>query len=114
LLGTLQSWASESKPGKLYAVIVGIKQFQDKKIPPLTISDKDAADFHKFLKVRGQYFSGTQISLLLNEQATRANVSKALRTDLRKAEKDDFVIIYLSGPGCLPVGRALATVPVLP
>jgi len=91
--------AADREKGSLYAVIIGIKQFKDPKIPPLTISDKDASDFCKFLKEREGYFSKAHISLLLNEQATRANVSKALRHDLRRAGKDDFVLIYLSGHG---------------
>jgi len=94
-----EAWAVQRDKGALYAVIVGIKTFKDPKIPPLTISDKDAADFHKFLKERENYFSKAQLTVLLNEKATRANVSKALRQDLRKAGKDDVVIIYLSGHG---------------
>jgi len=85
--------------GDLYAVVIGIKTFQDPQVPPLNISDKDAEDFYKFLKASEKYFSHTHVSVLLNEQATRANVSKALRQDLRTAGKDDFVIIYLSGHG---------------
>ncbi len=99
LWGNLQVGATDSAKGELYAVIIGVKTFQDSQIPPLNISDKDAKDFYQFLKDREKYFSKAHISLLLNEQATRLNVSKALRQDLRNAGKDDFVIIYLSGHG---------------
>jgi hypothetical protein len=97
--GIFQVGAATSATGELYAVIIGLKSFQDPQIPPLNISDKDAKDFYQFLKGSEKYFSKTHISLLLNEQATRVNVSKALRQDLRNAGKDDFVIIYLSGHG---------------
>lgn len=99
VLTPAQADASGKDKGTLYAVIVGLKKFQDTRVPPLSISDKDATDFYKFLKDREQYFSKAHVTLLTNEQATRANVSKALRQDLRKAGKDDFVIIYLSGHG---------------
>jgi len=104
-ISCLLSWAcldvsaAAASKGELYAVIIGLKKFQDPQIPALTISDKDASDFYAFLKDRQKYFSNAHITLLLNEQATRANVSKALRQGLRSAGKDDFVIIYLSGHG---------------
>ncbi|MBM3300164.1 MAG: caspase family protein, partial [Deltaproteobacteria bacterium] len=83
----------------LHAVIVGIVNFQDRDIPPLKLSAKDAADFHNFLKERGHPFGRVNLTLLLNEQATRANITEAIRNKLRAAGKDDVVVIYLSGHG---------------
>ncbi|MBM4329288.1 MAG: hypothetical protein FJ118_19255, partial [Deltaproteobacteria bacterium] len=37
-----QADASGKDKGTLYAVIVGLKKFQDTRVPPLSISDKDA------------------------------------------------------------------------
>jgi uncharacterized caspase-like protein len=84
---------------ELYAVVVGVKQFQDPNVPPLTISDKDAKDFFQFLKESEKYFAKAHITLLLNEDATRSNVSKALREGLLGARRNDIVIIYFSGHG---------------
>jgi len=85
---------------KLYAVIVGVAKYQDKSILPLEVSAKDAQDFAAFLSDRNGLFDGKpQVTLMVNEQATRANVTKSLRQLLKPAEKDDFVIIYLSGHG---------------
>ncbi len=75
---------------ELYAVIVGVKQFQDPNVPPLTISDKDAKDVYQFLKESEKYFAKAHITLLLNEDATRANVSKALREGLHRREEKRY------------------------
>jgi uncharacterized caspase-like protein len=83
----------------LYAVVVGVKQFEDPNVPPLTISDKDAKDFYQFLRENEKYFAEAHVTLLLNKDATRANVSKALREGLLGAKKNDIVIIYFSGHG---------------
>jgi uncharacterized caspase-like protein len=91
--------AFASKKVSLYAVIVGITEYQDKEIPKLKLSAKDAKDFSTFLSDRKGMFSKSYITVLLNEQATRDNVSQALRQKLRPAGKDDIVIIYLSGHG---------------
>jgi hypothetical protein len=90
----------------LYAVIVGVKNFQDASIPALSRSDVDARDFFKFLKERASLFRSTHVTVLLNEEATRANVASALRQNLKPAGRDDIVIVYLSGHG--------ATDPVMP
>jgi len=84
---------------QLYAVVVGLTKFRDQGIPPLSLSSKDARDFSAALREYGQAFSRVNITLLLDEHATRDNISAALRNDLKKAGKDDVVIIYLSGHG---------------
>lgn len=83
----------------LYAVIVGIGKYQDSKLNQLELSPKDAQDFYSFLKEREKLFKKSYLRLFVNEQATRANVTKAIRDDLKPAGKDDIVIIFLSGHG---------------
>lgn len=83
----------------LYAVLVGIGKYKDPKLNQLELSPKDAQDFHAFLKEREKLFRKTHIKLFVNEQATRENVTKAIRHDLKPAGKDDVVIIFLSGHG---------------
>jgi hypothetical protein len=92
-------YASSPKALNLYAVIVGIVSFQDPDIPPLKLSAKDATDFHDFLKERGNMFGSVNLTLLLNQHATRANITEAVRNKLKAAGKEDVVIIYLSGHG---------------
>ncbi|MBI5250338.1 MAG: caspase family protein [Desulfomonile tiedjei] len=95
----IPAYGSDLSKSELYAVIVGVKKFQDPNIPPLTISDKDAKDFYHFLKESEEHFAKAHITLLLNEDATRANVSKALRDGLMGARRNDIVIMYFSGHG---------------
>lgn len=83
----------------LYAVVVGVNSFKDPSVPPLSRSEGDARDFCKFLKERERLFRSAHITLILNEEATRANVAAALRQNLKPAGKDDVVIVYLSGHG---------------
>jgi hypothetical protein len=84
---------------ELYALIVGVGQYQDSHIPALSRAVKDAKDFHAFLKEREHLFSRGNMTLLIDDQATRANVVHALRHALGKARQDDIVVIYLSGHG---------------
>ena len=56
-----QVGATDAAKG-FYAVIIGLKTFQDPQVPPLNIADRDAKDFYKFLKDREKYFSKTHIS----------------------------------------------------
>lgn len=83
----------------LYAVIVGIGKYQDSKLNQLELSPKDAQDFHSFLKEREKLFKKCYLRVFVNEQATRANITKAIREDLKPAGKNDIVIIFLSGHG---------------
>lgn len=94
-----------AKKGDLYAVIVGVSKYGDPNIPQLTLSDKDAKDLYSFIDERKSLFRKTNVHLFLNEQATRANVSKALRDDLKPAGKDDIVLIYMSGHGAADQSR---------
>jgi hypothetical protein len=97
--------ASQAK-GELYAVVVGLTKFQDPQIPHLTVSDKDAKDFYSFLEDQKHLFSKAHLTLLTNEQATRDNVTSAMRDGLKPAGKDDCVVIFLSGHGAADPKRA--------
>jgi TPR repeat protein len=85
--------------GQLYALVVGISQYKHPKIPQLKVSDKDARDFADFLRTQNKLFSALHITLLQNEEATRSEVEKHLYYKLRKAGKDDTVVLFLSGHG---------------
>jgi len=99
--GLHQAHAASNNRLNLYAVIVGVTQFQDPTIPTLKLSSKDATDFYTFLKERDGLFHQAHLTLLLNENATRANITAAFRNKLKSASKDDIVIIYLSGHGAM-------------
>ncbi|MFC1833196.1 caspase domain-containing protein [Thermodesulfobacteriota bacterium] len=63
------------------------------------MSDKDVRDFAAFLKKQTKLFKNVHVTLLTNEKATRSAVIRELNYRLRRADKDDTVIIFLSGHG---------------
>ncbi len=85
--------------GDLYAVVVGVSRYANPKIRQLNYSDKDARDFAQFLRSQEKLFRKTYVTVLLNEQATSARVKKELVYELKKAGKDDTVVLFLSGHG---------------
>lgn len=94
----------KQKNGELFALVVGISKYMDRKEPHRKIRDLtraaiDAQDFAEFLKQQEDAFEKLHVTLLVNEQATRAAVETELKYKLRKAGKDDTIIIFLSGHG---------------
>jgi len=85
--------------GDLYAVVIGVSRYASPKIPQLNYSDKDARDFAQFLQNQERLFRHSYVNILLNEQATSVSVKKQLVYGLKKAGKDDTVVLFLSGHG---------------
>jgi uncharacterized caspase-like protein len=89
----------EFKTSKIYAVIIGISSYQDSKLN-LAFADDDAELYYNFLRSpSGGSVAEQNISLLLNEKATRANIIKALNTQFSNAFEEDLVIIYIAAHG---------------
>jgi hypothetical protein len=91
--------ATEEPTISLYALVVGISKYKDSNYN-LKLAAKDARDVHAFLEERKRFFVNVHAKLLLDENATRANILKALRKDFEPARPEDVVIIYLAGHGC--------------
>ena len=85
--------------GDLYALVVGISEYQNGKIGKLNRSHVDAKDFADFLKTQDKVFKNVHVSLLTNGEATRQAIETHLKYKLKKALKNDTVIIFLSGHG---------------
>jgi uncharacterized caspase-like protein len=86
--------------GKRWALIIGISQYQDKRIPQLQFADRDAQALSEAVSGSSMGgFSADRKLVLLNEQATTAGVTRALRSFLQKPDTDDTVVIYLAGHG---------------
>ncbi len=83
-----------------WALIVGISEFEDKRIPRLKYSAKDARDFRDFL-VKECNFAPDHVRLLLNEKATERRVSSELgnRFLARVAKPSDLTVLYFSTHG---------------
>jgi|GEM_PF-7052213 len=104
------SFASKTEPwdpaagfrGKRWALVVGVSEYQDTSIHALQFADDDARAFYEFLRsprAGGGGFPESQVKLLLNQQATYAELRAGLKTFLAQATPDDEVIIYFAGHG---------------
>jgi hypothetical protein len=93
------SGSVEGPVGDLYAVIIGVSKYKNSRVPELAVSDKDARDFAAFLKGQSSLFRTLHVNLLCNEEATKTAVEKELYYGLRRAGKDDTVVVFLSGHG---------------
>ena len=85
------------KLGAYRALIIGINDYIDPKIPDLETPLNDAKAMEKVLRER----YGFQVKLLLDRKATRKAIFKALRKLASSAEPDDSVLIYFAGHGDL-------------
>lgn len=98
-----EPWSAEAGfRGKRWAVVVGISAYQDTAIKALQYADDDARAIYDFLRspaAGGGGFAEENIKLLLNEQATYAEVRAALYSYLRQATDEDQVFIYFAGHG---------------
>ncbi len=85
---------------KRWAVVIGISDYQDHRIPALRYAARDAEAFHEWLTSNdGGRYSPANTKLLLDDQATSQNIREALFTWLKQAIEEDLVTIYFSGHG---------------
>lgn len=96
---------SGAAPGPVrnrFGLVVGVGRYQY-KIRPLEFAERDASSFYLFLTDpnRGR-FSRDGVTYLVNENATRANITAALDRIRTAASEDDLVVIYVSSHGSPP------------
>lgn len=89
-----------SVTSNIYAVVVGISDYQDPGIPDLRFADKDAEAFANYLRSSaGGNLDHDHLKVLINQQATMAQFGIALDWLMESAKEGDKVIIYFSGHG---------------
>lgn len=83
-----------------WAVIIGVSQFADKRIPTLKFPAKDAKDFADFLVSKAN-FAKDHVLLLTDSQATKVKILDAFGDGWlpRRAMGDDLVVIFISSHG---------------
>ncbi len=88
-------------PGpQAWAVVVGISEYADANIPALKYADRDAEAFASFLRTpEGGGYDSDHLRVLLNKEATLANLKDALMNFLQYAIDKDLVMIYFAGHG---------------
>ncbi len=83
---------------KIWAVVVGVARYT--AMPSLKFTDDDAYRFYSFLRsVEGGQLPENQISILVDEDATRDKILKTMREYFLKADANDVVLLYFSGHG---------------
>jgi WD40 repeat protein len=83
-----------------WAVVVGVSEYKNPGIPGLKYADKDAEALADFLRrPEGGGYDSEHIRVLLNKDATLANVKDALINFLNQAIDMDLVMIYFAGHG---------------
>jgi hypothetical protein len=87
--------------GTYRALIIGIDKYQDEEIPDLTTAVADASDMADLLQERYQFEINSKKDILLDRNATRATIYKALRNLASSAGPSDNVLIYYAGHGDL-------------
>ncbi len=83
---------------KVWAVVIGVAAY--KGMPALRYTDDDAYRIYAFLKSpEGGALKDEQISIMVDEAATRANILREMEKTFSKAGPNDLVILYFSGHG---------------
>ncbi|WP_291727004.1 caspase family protein [Bernardetia sp.] len=83
---------------KVWAVVVGVASYT--AMPTLRYSDDDAYQMYAFLKSpEGGALSDDQITLLVDENATKSQITNSLNQKFSAASENDLVIFYYAGHG---------------
>lgn len=92
---------SGSAVGKVYALIVGVSDYQYKETyDPLHYADVDGRNFYHYLvNSKGGNVKKENIDTLFNEQATASSILIKLDEIIEKLQKDDIFYFYFSGHG---------------
>jgi uncharacterized caspase-like protein len=84
-----------------HAVIIGIDHYNDDHIPDLQFARADAeAVYGVLVDPSHGRFPPTSVTILLDEQATKREIRKALSTELpQRVSREDTVFVYYAGLG---------------
>jgi len=83
-----------------HALVVGIGEFEDRRLQRLKYTAKDAEDVYRYMiSPKGGGFPKQNVTLLTNRQATRRAVEVSLDNLAARARPGDIVVIYISSHG---------------
>ena len=84
---------------KLYVLAVGVSQYQDAELR-LGLAAKDALDFGEVWKSqKGVMYSGTEVRVLSDGQATKGNILDGLEWLQRQVTQKDVAVLFFAGHG---------------
>ncbi len=85
---------------RLFCVAIGVGTYSDEKLPPLRLTTKDARDFaESVMKKKGLPFADVQVKLLIDKEATRADIFEAMEWLQQESTPNDVCIFYFAGHG---------------
>lgn len=97
---SISSQPDSMQDANRWAVIIGISDYQDTRIPSLRYAAADAKAFYEWLiSPEGGRYSPARTKLLLNDKATALNIRDVLFNWLGQALEEDVVTIYFAGHG---------------
>jgi sulfatase modifying factor 1 len=103
VLLVLGSAAAQPAKGEKVALLVGVKEYNDSKLPDLKYTEDDVEDLAKVLRQSGGYactvLTGARGDKDPRARPTLANIERELQALLRGRGKRDTVIVALSGHG---------------
>ena len=98
LLLSLLLFVCTQAQATIYAVVVGVSNYAH--IRGLRYCDDDAREFYQYLRgEEGLRIPASQVTLLLDEEASNENILRAMYQQFAKATAEDVVILYFSGHG---------------
>jgi len=101
--------------GQRWAVVIGVSEYEDSRIPGLRYAARDAQSVYDWLvSPNGGRFAPSRVSLLLDRNATNENIKEALFAWLKQAIEEDLVVIYFAGHGSPESPDALHNLYLLP
>ena len=88
----------EAMDMKVWAVVIGVASYSH--MPVLRYTDDDAYRMFAFLKSpEGGALSDDHIRILIDEEATKENITNTMKEVFSKAGPSDLVMLYFSGHG---------------
>ncbi|MBM4033917.1 MAG: hypothetical protein FJ291_19365 [Planctomycetes bacterium] len=86
--------------GQHWAIVIGVSAYRDPRVPPLRYAASDARAFYDWLvDPKGGRYAPDHVKLLLDKEATGAQLREALFTWSRQAIAEDLLVIYYAGHG---------------
>lgn len=86
--------------GEHWAVVVGVSEYKDSRVPSLRYASHDAREFYRWLtSPQGGRYAPARVKLLIGEDATARNIRAALFEWLKQAIEEDVVTIFFAGHG---------------
>ncbi len=92
--------AASAPRAQHWAVVVGVSEYADSRIPSLRYATADAKAVYDWLVAPdGGRYAPARVRLLVDREATATNIRDALFNWLRQAIAEDVVLIYFAGHG---------------